>query len=140
MTWRRSDLTPAGLGRALVMRSPHLCLSRFGESWVLTDPLGRSTVGTLARVLDVIRDRGGAGAGGWGPGLGVGVTPVPLRPHLAQRMSRISDARRAADAAYADLSAHQEPCPRCNCDDPEPCAAYDRLLAAWRAAREVAHV
>lgn len=58
MTWRRSDLTPAGLGRALVTREPRLCLSRFGESWVLTDPLARSTVGTLAMVLDVIRDRG----------------------------------------------------------------------------------
>lgn len=58
MNWHRSDLTPAGLGRALVVRDPHLCLSRFGESWVLTDPLARSTVGTRAMVLDVIRDRG----------------------------------------------------------------------------------
>lgn len=68
MTWHRSDLTPAGLGRALVMREPRLCLSRWGEAWVLTDPLARSTVGTLAMVLDVIRDRG---------------APVPLDGDLA---------------------------------------------------------
>lgn len=59
MTWHPSDLTTLGLRRALVLLDPHLCLSTWGATWVLTGPDGSTRTG-LARdaALELVRGYG----------------------------------------------------------------------------------
>jgi hypothetical protein len=59
--WLRSDLTSAGLGRGLVIRSPRVALTRSGDAHVLTGPDGRTRWGLrLGNVLDWCTDTGTA--------------------------------------------------------------------------------
>jgi hypothetical protein len=59
--WLRSDLTSAGLGRGLVIRTPRVALTywRSTGDYALTDFAGRTRVGLrLATVLDWCGDNG----------------------------------------------------------------------------------
>lgn len=51
--WSRSDLSGAGLGRALIygVRPDHSCLSQFDGRWIVTDKSG-TRAGELADVLN----------------------------------------------------------------------------------------
>ena len=53
--WARSDLSGAGLGRALVhgTRPDHVCLSRFDGRWIVTSG-GGTVMGELADVLGAV--------------------------------------------------------------------------------------
>jgi hypothetical protein len=57
--WIRSDLTSAGLGRGLVVRSPRIALTDWHPGYTLTGPDGRTRTGlTLGQVLDWCRGVG----------------------------------------------------------------------------------
>lgn len=51
--WQRSDLSNHGLGRALILgtRPDHVCLSRLGVGYILTDREGTSCGDDLDYVL-----------------------------------------------------------------------------------------